>query len=96
LDATSPNRWIGKDGPTPCPPHSPDITPLDIFLWVYVKDKVYSTPVPDIDTSKARLRDALAAVTEELLEKTWREIEYRLDVLRATMLKCTNVAQQTL
>jgi hypothetical protein len=33
---------------------------------------------------KARIRDTLAAVTEEMLEKTWREIEYRLDVLRAT------------
>jgi hypothetical protein len=33
---------------------------------------------------KARIRDALAAVTEEMLEKTWREIEYILDVLRAT------------
>jgi hypothetical protein len=45
---------------------------------------VYSTPVPDIDTFRARLKDALAAVTEEMLQKTWREIEYRLDVLRAT------------
>jgi hypothetical protein len=59
--------------------------PSGLFLlWGYVKDKVYSTPVPDTDTLKARITDALAAVTEEMLEKTWREIEYRLDVLRAT------------
>jgi hypothetical protein len=45
---------------------------------------VYSTPVPDTDILKARIRDALVAVTEEMLENTWREIEYRLDVLRAT------------
>jgi hypothetical protein len=32
----------------------------------------------------ARMRDALAAVTEEMLEKTGREMEYRLDVLRET------------
>jgi len=25
LDATFPSRWIGKDGPTPWPPQSPDI-----------------------------------------------------------------------
>jgi hypothetical protein len=48
-----------------------------------VKDKLYSTPVPDINTLKARIRDALAAATEEMLEKAWGEIEYRLDVLRA-------------
>ena len=32
LDATFPNRWIERDGPTPWPPRSPDITPLDFFL----------------------------------------------------------------
>ena len=35
LDATFPNKWIGRDGPTLWPPRSPDITPtLDFFLWV--------------------------------------------------------------
>jgi hypothetical protein len=33
---------------------------------------------------KTRIRDALAAVSEEMLEETWREITYRLDLLRAT------------
>jgi len=28
LDETFSNRWIGRDGPTPWPPRSPDITPL--------------------------------------------------------------------
>jgi nicotinamide mononucleotide adenylyltransferase len=84
LDAKFPNRWIRRDGQIPWPPRSSDITHLDFFLWGYVKDKVYLTPVPDIDTSKARIREALAAVTEEMLEKTWREIVYRLHVLRAT------------
>ena len=27
LDATFPNRWIGRDGPIAWPPRSPDITP---------------------------------------------------------------------
>jgi len=31
LDATFPNRWIGRDGPTPWPPQSPGITPLASF-----------------------------------------------------------------
>jgi len=84
LDATFPNRWIGRDGPTPWPPRSPDITPLDFFLWGYVKDKVFSTPVPDITNLKARITDAFVTVTEDMLENTWREIDYRLDVLRAT------------
>jgi len=78
------NRWIGRDGPTPWPPRSPDITPFDFFLWGFVKDKVFSTPVPDITNLKARITDGIATVTEDMLENTWRETDYRLDVLRAT------------
>ena len=81
-------RWIfkkiGREGPTPWPPRSPDITPLDFFLWGYVKDTVFSTPVPDITNLKARTTDAFAAITGDMLENTWRETDYRLDVLRAT------------
>ena len=58
--------------------------PLDFFLWRYVKDKVFWTPVPDITNLKARITDGIATITEHMLENTWREIDYRLDVLRAT------------
>ena len=65
--------------------HDHRISPrLDFFLWGYVKDKVFSTPVPDITNLKARITDAFATITEDMLENTWREIGYRLDVLRAT------------
>ena len=84
LDATFPSSWIGRDDPTPWPPRSPDITPLHFFLWRYVKDKVFSTPVPDITDWKARITDAFATITEDILENTWREIDYRLDVPRVT------------
>jgi hypothetical protein len=33
---------------------------------------------------KARITDAFATINEDMLENTWREIDYRLDVLRAT------------
>jgi len=84
LDAAFPNRWIGRDGPTPWPPRSPDITPFGFCLWGCVKDKVFSTPIPDITNLKARITDAFATITEDMLENTWREIDYGLDVLRAT------------
>jgi len=72
LDAKFPNRWIGRDGPTPWPPRSPDITTLYYFLWGYVKDKVFSTPVPDITSLSARIAYAFATITEGMLENTWR------------------------
>ena len=65
--------------------HDRRISPtLTSFLWGYVKDKVFSTPVPDITNLKSRITDAFATITEDMLENTWREIDYGLDVLRAT------------
>jgi hypothetical protein len=45
---------------------------------------VFSTPVPDITNLKARITDAFATITEDMLENTWRENEYRINVLRAS------------
>jgi hypothetical protein len=82
------------DGPTPWPPRSPDITPLDFFLWGYVKDKVFSTPVADITNLKPRMADAFATITED----SWRTrgekliIDYTFSVQQKEhILKCTNV-----
>ena len=58
--------------------------PFRLFLWGYVKDKVYRTPVHDVETLQSRIIDVLATVNEEMLKNTWREIEYRLDILKAT------------
>ena len=71
--------------------HDRQISPptLDFFLWGYVKDKVFSTPVPDITNLKARITNAFATIPEFTLENTCSEIDYGLDVLRAT--KVANV-----
>ena len=62
----------------------PDITPLDFFLWGYVKDIVYRTKVRDISDLQQRIIEAHDAVTVDMLARTWLEIEYRLDIPRAT------------
>jgi len=65
--------------------HDRRISPrFDFFLWRYVKDKVFSTSLPDITNLKARITDAFATIPEDMLENTCREIDCRLDVLRAT------------
>ena len=45
---------------------------------------MFSTPIPGIANLKARITDAFAIINEDMLENTWREIDYRLDVLHAT------------
>jgi hypothetical protein len=44
---------------------------------------VYRTKVRDITNLKQRITDAIATIDEGMLQGTWQEIEYRLDVLRA-------------
>lgn len=46
--------------------------------------RTFSSLIPDIERLKAKITDALTAVTKEKSEKTWQEIQYRLDVLWAT------------
>jgi hypothetical protein len=84
LDVTFPNRWPGRDGPLAWPPRSPDITPLDLFLWGYVKDKVYATKVTGVEDLKIRIRDVITTINRGMVARTWEELEFRLDVLRAT------------
>jgi hypothetical protein len=45
---------------------------------------VYRTKVRDITNLKQRITDAIATIDEGMLQGTWQEIEYRLNVLLAT------------
>ena len=83
LNETFPDRWIGCDGPIPWPPRSSDITPLDFLLWGYVKDIIYRTKVRDINDLQHRIIEAIDTVIVDMLARTWQEIEYRLDIIRA-------------
>jgi hypothetical protein len=65
----------------PWPPRSPGITPLDFFLWGYVKSIVFRTPVDELKTC---IQNAISAIPADMLHRTWQELEYRLDVIRAT------------
>ena len=81
---TFPDRWIGCDGSIPWPPRPPDITPLNFFLWGYIKDIVYRTTVRYINDLQHRIIEAIDTVAVDKLARTWQEIEYRLDIVRAT------------
>jgi hypothetical protein len=77
-------RWNGRGGPITWPPRSPDLTPLEFCLWIYVKNIVYQVKINDLQHLKSHLRDAVTMVTPNMLQATWNEVEYRLDICRAT------------
>ncbi|RYA74177.1 hypothetical protein DD595_24615 [Enterobacter cloacae complex sp. 4DZ3-17B2] len=62
-------RWIGRRGVIEWPPRSPDLTPLDYFLWGYLKDRVYRTKPVNIEEVKQRIRDEIAAIEPDMIKK---------------------------
>ena len=46
---------IGRGGPIPWPPRSPDLNPLNFSYCGHLKRLVYATPVPDEEILCARI-----------------------------------------
>jgi hypothetical protein len=65
------------------PSSSPDITPLD-FSFAVMSRAGFRTPVNGLDDVKTRIKNTISAIPADMLHRTWQELEYRLDVLRAT------------
>jgi hypothetical protein len=55
LDRAFQHQWIGREGPVNWPPRSPDLTPLDFFLWGYIKSIVYTTRPLNRDDLRERI-----------------------------------------
>jgi hypothetical protein len=48
LNERFPDAWIGRGGPIPLPPRSPDLSPLDFSLWGYINNVVYFEKIRNI------------------------------------------------
>jgi hypothetical protein len=54
-------------------------------MWGFVKDNVYVPPLPKtLPELRERINTAIGNVTQDILEKVWREWEFRLDICRVT------------
>ena len=74
-----PARSIGRGSPYIWPAGSPDLTPLCLFLWGFVKDGTYITPVRDLANLQEKMYAAVNNVTPQMLHKAWVEVEYCTD-----------------
>jgi hypothetical protein len=57
---------------------------MNFSLWGYVKNIVCHIKINDLQRLKARIREAVATVTPNMLQATWNEVEYRPDICHAT------------
>ncbi|GBN75379.1 hypothetical protein AVEN_8064-1 [Araneus ventricosus] len=60
-------RIISRQFPTAWPSRSPDLNPCDFWLWGYLKDFVFSTPIAHLAELKARIAEHILNVTPETL-----------------------------
>ncbi|GFY02642.1 DUF4817 domain-containing protein [Trichonephila clavipes] len=69
LKDTFGDRLISRFGPVNWPPRSCDLTPLDYFLWGYVKSLVYADKPQTLDHLEDNIRGVIADIRPQMLEK---------------------------
>lgn len=69
------NLWIGRHGPIHWPPNSPDLSPLDLFLWGYLKNKIYYNRSHTLEELTQKIRT-------EIRELNQRNPQFILDAIR--------------
>ncbi|GFQ83400.1 uncharacterized protein TNCT_269741 [Trichonephila clavata] len=75
LDGILPNRWIGRRGFVKYP--LPDLTPLDFFLWGYLRDKVYLQKPATVVQLRATIEHACTNIPRELFHHVCYSIASR-------------------
>ncbi|GFY32206.1 putative DD41D transposase [Trichonephila clavipes] len=70
---------ISRFGPVNWPPISCDLTPLDYFLWGYVKSLVYADNPQTLDYLEDNIRRVIADIWPQMLEKVIENWKSRLD-----------------
>jgi hypothetical protein len=81
LNNTYHDRWIGRGEPTAWPPRSPDLNPLDFYLWGHLKTIVYATLVDCEETLHYLILDAPQTIRNYLgiFERMRRSIMRRVE-----------------
>lgn len=81
LNATYHDRWIGRGGPHAWPARSPDLNPIDYFLWGYLKSLVYKTPVENEDDLRNRIVNGCNSIRNipRIFERMRDSMRRRLD-----------------
>ncbi|KAL7648419.1 UNVERIFIED_CONTAM: hypothetical protein RMT77_000325 [Armadillidium vulgare] len=81
LNDTFPNQRKGRGGPVPWPSRSPDLNPLDYYLWGHLKTLVYSSPIDAVEDLRLRVISGIETIkqTPGIFEWVRQSMRRRLD-----------------
>ncbi|GFU87319.1 putative transposable element [Trichonephila clavipes] len=85
LKDTFGDRLISRFGPVNWPPRSCNLTPLDYFLWGYVKSLVYADKPQTLDYLEDNIRRVIGQYTATNVGKVIENWTFRLDYIRASL-----------
>ena len=68
LQVLFPHRVVALGQQPEFPPRSPDLTPLDFFLWGHIKDRVYNTVPADLPELRRRITQEFVALRRAVEE----------------------------
>ncbi|XP_054263254.1 uncharacterized protein LOC128986764 [Macrosteles quadrilineatus] len=85
LDEVFPDRWIGRRGAIEWPARSPDLTPLDYFLWGHLKSRVFVNRPENIQDLTARIIMEARSINEETLSRVVNEFYNRLGLCQVSL-----------
>ena len=74
LDINFRDKWIGRRGPFEWPALSPDLSPMDFFLWCNLKDMVYKEKPRTIPDIRRVIADKIAIIDMELCQKVCHNV----------------------
>lgn len=81
LDQKFQRKWIGRYSQYPWPARSPDLTPLDFFLWGYLKYKVYKKrPFRNLDHLEHTIRECAFQIPPEFLKNAVKDVSRRTEI----------------
>ncbi|EZA56082.1 hypothetical protein X777_03192 [Ooceraea biroi] len=86
LNQQFPGRWMGRYGPIRWPARSPDLNPLDFFLWGYCKEVIYRQLPETIEELNDKLHHAILSIEDEVLEKTQENLLRRMRAIDKSAL----------
>lgn len=72
--------WIGRGGDIAWPARSPDLNPLDFFLWGHLKHEVYLEPPEDIDNLWQKINGAFESISPNMLINVRNNFIRRIDL----------------
>lgn len=78
LDNQFPNQWIGNRGVVLWPARSPDLTPMDYYLWGHLKNKIYREQITSPEDLRIKIMNAFTNLRQRCISRAVGNVKRRI------------------